>query len=83
MIAWCPAQPGRWRYRWFASFPALGDHYIDDAHINGDPLRCHLTPLDWLRSGCRGTVMLGIAEGFAIEQHLVVAGDPEGAEVTV
>ncbi len=65
LIAWRPAEPGQWWYRWGASWPALGDHYIDAAHINGDPLQCHLTPLSWLRGGCRGTVMLGIAEGFA------------------
>lgn len=41
-----------------------GHHYIDDAHIDGKPLECHMTPLDWLRAGCRGTVMLGIAEGY-------------------
>ncbi|MCZ6859588.1 MAG: hypothetical protein O7I42_04815 [Alphaproteobacteria bacterium] len=65
LIAWRPADPERWWYRWFASFPALGDHFIDDAHIDGVPLDCHMTPLAWLRGGCRGTVMLGIAEGFA------------------
>ena len=65
LIAWRPAEPGQWWYRWGASWPALGDHYIDAAHIDGKPLHCHMTPLDWLRGGCRGTVMLGIAEGFA------------------
>ena len=65
LIAWCPADPGRWWYRWGADWSALGDPFIDDAHINGKPLDCHLTPLEWLRGGCRGCVMLGIAEGFA------------------
>ncbi len=65
LIAWRPAEPGVWWYRWGASWPALGDHFIDDAHIDGKPLQCLLTPPDWLRGGCRGTVMLGIAEGFA------------------
>ncbi len=73
LIAWCPAEPDLWFYRWGASWPALGDHYIDDAHIDGDPLHCHLTPLDWLRGGCRGTVLLGIAEGFAPERDQVRA----------
>ena len=63
LIAWRPADPSQWWYRWGASWPALGDHFIDDAHINGKPLHCHLTPLDWLLGGCRGTVMLGIAGG--------------------
>ncbi len=77
LIAWCPAEPGQWWYRWFASCPALGDHFIDDAHIDGKPLDCHLTPLEWLRGGCRGTVMLGIAEGFALE-HGHVPLEPDG-----
>ncbi len=64
LIAWCPVEPGEWWYRWGASWPALGDHFIDDARIDGKPLDCHLTPLGWLRGGCRGTVMLGIAEGY-------------------
>ena len=73
LIAWRPAEPGRWFYRWGASWPALGDHFIDAAHVDGDPLHCHLTPLDWLRGSCRGTVMLGIAEGYLVERHLVEA----------
>ncbi len=64
LIAWRPAEPGRWWYRWSADWPALGDSFIDDAHINGVALECHLTPLDWLRGGCRGVVLLGIAEGY-------------------
>ncbi len=64
LIAWRAANPGQWWYRWDADFPALGDHYVDAAHVAGDPLTCHMTPLDWLRSGCRGTVLLGIAEGY-------------------
>ena len=90
LIAWRPAEPGQWWYRWGADWPALGDHFIDDAHINGKPLNCHLTPLDWLRGGCRGCVMLGIAEGFAIERgHVpiefeqVVAGAHVVEQVTI
>ena len=81
LIAWRPAEPGRWWNRWGAAWAALGDHYIDDAHIDGTPLECHMTPLDWLRAGCRGTVMLGIAEGYQdeFEHEQVVAGDPQGA----
>ncbi len=65
MIAWRPAEPGRWWYLWFSDSPALGDHYVDVAHLEAKPLECHLTPLDWLRGGCRGTVLLEIAEGYA------------------
>ena len=66
MIAWHPAEPRRWWYRWDCDSPALGDEYVEDAHAAG-PLFCHLTPLAWLRSGCRGTVLLHFAEHFALE----------------
>ena len=66
LIAWRPAEPGRWWHRWDCDTPALGDEYVEDAHAVG-PLFCHLTPLDWLRSGCRGTVLLHFAEHFALE----------------
>ena len=65
LIAWRPAEPGRWWYRWGCDTPALGDEYVDDAHRHHHPLVCHLTPLDWLRGGCRGTVLLDIAEHYA------------------
>ena len=64
LIAWRPAEPARWWYRWGCDTPALGDEYVEDAHALG-PLYCHRTPLDWLRSGCRGTVLLEFAEHFA------------------
>ncbi len=64
LIAWRPAEPGRWWYRWGCDTPALGDEYVEDAHALG-PLYCHLTPLDWLRSGCIGTVLLDHAEHYA------------------
>ncbi len=63
LIAWRPAEPGRWWYRWGCDTPALGDEYVEDAHALG-PLYCHLTPLAWLRSGCRGTVLLDFALDF-------------------
>ncbi len=66
LIAWRPAEPAQWWYRWGCDTPALGDEYVEDAHTLG-PLYCHRTPLDWLRSGCRGTVLLVFAEHFAFE----------------
>ncbi len=64
LITWRPTEPGRWWYRWGCDSPALGDEYVEDAHALG-PLYCHRTPLDWLRSGCRGTVLLAFAEHYA------------------
>jgi hypothetical protein len=63
LIAWRPAEPFRWWYRWGCDTPALGDEYVEDAHALG-PLYCHRTPLDWLCSGCRGCVLLDFALDF-------------------
>ena len=65
LIAWRPTEPHRWYYKWGCDTPALGDEYVEDAHALG-PLYCHLTPLDWLRSGCVGTVLLDHAEHYAL-----------------
>ncbi len=72
LIAWRPAEPGRWWYRWGCDTPTLGDEFVEDAHAFG-PLWCHLTPLDWLRGGCHGTVLLNIAEHYAPEARRAAA----------
>ena len=64
LIAWRPAEPHRWYYKWGCDTPALGDEYVEDAHTAG-PLYCHRTPLEWLRAGCRGTVLLEFAQHYA------------------
>ena len=77
LIAWHPTEPFLWWYRWFADSPALGDEYIEAAHTaaqaDAQMIECHLTPLDWLRSGCRGTVLLEIAEHYTPEARRVAA----------
>ena len=73
LIAWRPAEPSRWWYHWFVESPALGDHYLEAAHAEHAPLVCHLTPLDWLRSGCLGTVLLDIAEHYTPKAGSVAA----------
>ena len=64
LIAWRPCDPSRWWYRWGAASPTLGDEYVIAAHTHGRALNCKVTPLEWLRGGCRGTVLLDIAEDF-------------------
>jgi hypothetical protein len=66
LIAWRPVEPDRCWYKWGCDTPALGDEFVEDAHVLG-PMFCHLTPLAWLRSGCRGTVLLEFAEHYALE----------------
>ncbi len=73
LIAWRPAEPDRWWYRWGSDSPALGDHHLEAAHTETGPLFCHLTPLDWVRGGCRGCVLLEIAEHYAPEARRVAA----------
>lgn len=65
LLAWCPAEPGRWFYKWGCDTPTLGDDYVEAAHTKGWPLICDLTPLDWLRGGCVGCVLLDIAQHYA------------------
>lgn len=65
LIAWRPAEPAQWWYKWGSDSPALGDEYIDDAQRHHHPLVCHLTPLAWLQNGCVGCVLLEIAEAYA------------------
>ncbi len=72
LIAWLPAEPARWWYRWNCDSPTLGDEYVEAAHAVG-PQFCHLTPLDWLRADCRGAVLLEIAEWYAPEAGRVAA----------
>ena len=71
LLAWRPEEPSRWTYRLGTPGAALGADNLALAHSEGWPITFELTPLDWLRGGCRGTVMLEIAEGFALEPHLV------------
>ncbi len=61
MIAWRPDDPPCWWYRTGDSH-ALGADHLDLAHVEGWPISLHRTPLDWLRAGCRGAVLLDHCE---------------------
>jgi hypothetical protein len=61
MIAWRPDDPARWWYR-TGEGDALGIDNLDLAHVEGWPISLHKTPLDWLRAGCRGAVLLDHCE---------------------
>ena len=62
MIAWRPDEPARWWYRQGEVDAVLGIDNLDLAHIEGWPISLHRTPLDWLRAGCRGAVLLDRCE---------------------
>ncbi len=61
MIAWRPDDPSRWWYR-TGEGDTLGIDNLDLAHAEGWPISLHRTPLDWLRAGCRGAVLLDRCE---------------------
>ena len=58
LLAWHPDNPTRWHYRLGTPGAALGADNLDLAHSEGWPITFELTPLDWLRGGCRGAVLL-------------------------
>ncbi len=62
MIAWRPDGTGCWWYRQGEVDVVLGKAHLDDAHTEGWPISLHRTPLDWLRAGCRGAVLLDRCE---------------------
>ena len=61
MIAWRPDDLACWWYR-TGEGDALGIDNLDLAHIEGWPITFEPTPLDWLRAGCRGAVLLDYCE---------------------
>ena len=61
LIAWRPADLACWWYR-TGEGDVLGIDNLDLAHIEGWPISLHRTPLDWLRAGCRGAVLLDHCE---------------------
>ena len=64
MIAWRPDDPARWWYRQgeVDVDVVLGKAHLDLAHTEGWPISLHRTPLDWLRAGCRGAILLDHCE---------------------
>ncbi|MBF0251897.1 MAG: hypothetical protein HQL35_14845, partial [Alphaproteobacteria bacterium] len=61
LVAFDPRDPGRWWLRlggerWGPVW--LGQDAVDWARAEGAPLTLYATPLDWLRAGCRGAVLL-------------------------
>ena len=61
MIAWRPDDPARWWYR-TGEGAVLGIDNLDLAHTEGWPISLHRTPLEWLKTGCRGAVLLDHCE---------------------
>ena len=58
LIAWRLDDPTTWFYRVSAQGAVLGSEALDSAHAEGTAIVLHTTPLAWLQSGCRGSVLL-------------------------
>jgi hypothetical protein len=55
LIAFAPTRPGRWALR-LGEAPVLGA--IEPQDLSPDPVPVHRDVTDWLRSGCRGIMLL-------------------------
>ena len=55
LVAFRPSLPGRW-WRRLGAVPVLGEENMRRFQV--DPLRVCATPLDWLRGGGRGVVII-------------------------
>lgn len=58
VIAWKPEAPRQWYFYRGESGLILGEKAIFEASIHKKPLILHSTPFAWLRSGCKGCVLL-------------------------
>lgn len=57
LVGFHPDDPSRW-WRRLGAVDLLGEEQVQDALDRRQPLRLHATPLDWLRNGCQGAVVL-------------------------
>lgn len=57
LIAWHPAAPANWRWR-VGDTPILNIDAIEQKWPGDGPLKIYATPLDYLRGGCEGVVIL-------------------------
>ena len=58
LVAWCPADPGKWWSQCYSGVP-LGVGYLDRAEISGASfVVLRRDPLSWLKSGGTGVVPL-------------------------
>lgn len=78
LVAWLPGNPGQWWVR-IGCAPVLDLDEIDRAAFFGTALTVHGTPLDYLRAGCTGTVILRDAPFWLGGVQRIIAPDRETA----
>ncbi len=69
LCAWSPSQPNCWFMRTGNGF-MLNPDEPERCRIHQEPIELHATPLDWLRAGGRGAVILD----WSINLHLTFGG---------
>jgi hypothetical protein len=76
LIAWCRDEPGQW-WRRLGAADLLNETAIEIAEAMSEPLTVHVTPLDWLRGGGRGVVVLdwraNLRAGFSGVRRILAA----------
>ncbi len=58
VIAWNPEKPREWHFFRKEAGLILGEESMFRASMFGDALILHRTPLEWLKAGCAGCVLL-------------------------
>ncbi|MGD9714034.1 MAG: hypothetical protein AB7V46_18540 [Thermomicrobiales bacterium] len=71
LIAWHPAAPSKWRWR-IGETPVLNVDAINRRWPNEGPLQVHRNPLDHLRAGAEGLVVLDWAANSDIRRLALV-----------
>lgn len=84
LLAWLPRKPKTFA-RWLGVAMFLGEPYLRAAMEAGEAIRVYRTPLDWLRAGCAGVVILDTRRAWAefgsLEWPLVADDVEHGREL--
>ena len=78
LCAWFPSNPNKWWMRTGCG-PVLDLDAVERAAFFDKPLTIHRTPLDYLRSGCVGTVILRDSAFWLSSVQRIIAPDSETA----
>ena len=75
-IAWYPDDPARWWLR-RGTAVLLGEIEVVHAEVYGEPIQVHRTPLDWLKAGGEGVVIVADWEAafYCLRGLSIVAED--------
>ena len=83
IIAWHPEKPRQWYFLRGEAGLILGEKAMFQAAILHEPLLLHSSPLAWLRSGCKGCVLLdyhGLGRLYGLK-NLICEDAAHGARI--